>query len=177
MPTEFRNIAQGELFGIPVEVIVAITVALIYIVILELSVWGRQIHAMGMQRSASIVAGIRTNRNLVLAFVIASSTCAIAGLIAAANIRMFTPLSGFAYLLDAIAATFIGAALHPRGRPNVPGTIVGVSVSWHGRERIEFNGSKLQYQGCFVRHYTSVGIGLGRCSAQDEIIGVAGFII
>ena len=106
MPTEFRNIAQGELFGIPVEVLVAIAVALIYIVILELSVWGRQIHAMGMQRSASIVAGIRTNRNLVLAFVIASSTCAIAGLIAAANIRMFTPLSGFAYLLDAIAATF-----------------------------------------------------------------------
>lgn len=126
MPSEFRDIAQGELLGIPTEVVIAIVVALIYFVILEWSVWGRQIHAMGMQRSAATVAGIRVNRNLTLAFVIASATCAIAGLIAVANIRMFTPLSGFSYLLDAIAATFIGAALHPRGRPNVLGTIAGV---------------------------------------------------
>ena len=39
---------------------------------------------------------------------------------------MFTPLSGFSYLLDAIAAVFIGAAIHPRGRPNVPGTMLAV---------------------------------------------------
>jgi ribose transport system permease protein len=29
-------------------------------------------------------------------------------------------------LLDAIAAVFIGASMHPRGRPNVAGTLVGV---------------------------------------------------
>lgn len=126
MDEGFRALSQGEVFGIPTEIIIAAVVVLIYFIVLEKSVLGRQIHAMGMQRSASIVAGLRVNRTLILCFIAASATCAIAGLLAAANIRMFTPLSGFSYLLDAIAAVFIGAALHPRGRPNVLGTVAGV---------------------------------------------------
>lgn len=126
MPDGFREIAMGNVMGIPVEVIVAATLALIYFVVLEMSVWGRRIHAMGMQRSAAIVAGIPVNRILIVAYIAAAATCAVAGLIGAASIRMFTPLSGFSYLLDAIAAVFIGAALHPRGRPNVLGTVAGV---------------------------------------------------
>lgn len=126
MPQEFRDLAVGDVFGIPTEVVIALVLAAAYYVVLERSIWGRRIHAMGMQRSAALVAGIRVNRILVICFVAASMTCAVGGLIAAASIRMFTPLSGFSYLLDAIAAVFIGAAIHPRGRPNVPGTVVGV---------------------------------------------------
>lgn len=126
MPTEFRNIAQGDILGIPTEAVVAAVLVVIYYLLLERSIWGRRIHAMGMQRSAAVVAGIRVNRILIGCFIFAAMTCAVGGLIAAANIRMFTPLSGFSYLLDAIAAVFIGAALHPRGRPNVLGTVAGV---------------------------------------------------
>ncbi len=126
MPEEFRNLALGDVYGVPTEAIVALVLVLFYILLLERSIWGRRIHAMGMQRSAAIVAGIRVNRILIACYVIAGVTCAVGGLIAAANIRMFTPLSGFSYLLDGIAAVFIGAALHPRGRPNVPGTVLGV---------------------------------------------------
>ncbi|WP_299151759.1 ABC transporter permease [uncultured Tateyamaria sp.] len=126
MPEEFRNLALGDVFGVPTEAVIAFVLVVIYFIVLERSIWGRRIHAMGMQRSAAVVAGIRVNRILILCFVAAAATCAIAGLIAAANIRMFTPLSGFSYLLDAIAAVFIGAALHSRGRPNIPGTVMGV---------------------------------------------------
>ncbi len=126
MPEEFRNLALGDIFGVPTEAVIAFVLAFIYYIVLERSIWGRRIHAMGMQRPAAIVAGIRVNRILILCFTAAAMTCAVGGLIAAANIRMFTPLSGFSYLLDAIAAVFIGAALHPRGRPNVLGTVVGV---------------------------------------------------
>ena len=126
MPEEFRDLALGTVLGVPTEVVLALVLCAVYFVLLERSILGRRIHAMGMQRSAAIVAGIDVNRILILCFVLASVTCAVAGLIAAASIRMFTPLSGFAYLLDAIAAVFIGAALHPRGRPNVPGTMLAV---------------------------------------------------
>lgn len=126
MPDAFRDLAVGDVMGVPMEALIALVVIVFYFFLLERSVWGRRVHAMGMQRSASVVAGLRVNRILIGCFIIASMTCAIGGLIAAANIRMFTPLSGFSYLLDAIAAVFIGAALHPRGRPNVPGTVAGV---------------------------------------------------
>lgn len=126
MPSEFRALTQGETFGVPSEILIALVVAVLFYIALERSIWGQRVHALGMQRSAAIVAGLRVDRILIACFVIASATCAIGGLMAVANIRMFTPLSGFSYLLDAIAATFIGAALHPRGRPNVVGTVTGV---------------------------------------------------
>ena len=126
MPEGFRALAMGREFGIPTMVLVALALLVVYYILLERSTLGRRIHAIGMQRSAATVAGIRVNAILVFCFVAAAVTCAVAGLISAASIRMFTPLSGFSYLMDAIAAVFIGAALHPRGRPNVPGTLVGV---------------------------------------------------
>ena len=126
MPQEYRDLAVGDVFGIPTEIIIATVVLIAYFIFLERSILGKRIHAIGLQRSAANVAGIAVRKYIFLVFVIASATCAIGGLIGSANIRMFTPLAGFSYLLDAIAAVFIGASIHPKGRPNVIGTLIGV---------------------------------------------------
>lgn len=125
-PMEYRNLAIGDVFGIPSEVIIAAVVLVIYFVFLERSIFGKRIHAIGLQKTAALVAGIKVNKYIALGFIIAAATCAIGGMIGSANLRMFTPLAGFSYLLDAIAAVFIGASIHPHGRPNVPGTLIGV---------------------------------------------------
>lgn len=126
MPQEYRDLAVGDVFGIPTEVVIAAVVLIVYFVLLERSIFGKRIHAIGLQTDAANVADIPVRRYMFIAFILASATCAIGGLIGSANIRMFTPLAGFSYLLDAIAAVFIGAAIHPKGRPNVLGTLVGV---------------------------------------------------
>ena len=126
MPQEYRDLAVGDVFGIPTEIIIAAVVLVMYFIFLERSIWGKRIHAIGLQKTAANVAGIRVRRYMFVAFIIASATCAIGGLIGSANIRMFTPLAGYSYLLDAIAAVFIGASIHPKGRPNVIGTLIGV---------------------------------------------------
>lgn len=126
MPQEYRDLAVGDVFGIPTEVVIAAVVLVVYFILLERSIFGKRIHAIGLQTDAANVAGIPVRRYMFIAFILASATCAIGGLIGSANIRMFTPLAGFSYLLDAIAAVFIGAAIHPKGRPNVLGTMVGV---------------------------------------------------
>lgn len=63
---------------------------------------------------------------MALVFIIAAATSALGGVLLAATLRQFTPLAGQSYLLDAIGATFIGAAIHREFRPNVPGTLIGV---------------------------------------------------
>lgn len=40
MPDGFREIAMGDVMGIPLEVIIAATLALVYFVVLEMSIWG-----------------------------------------------------------------------------------------------------------------------------------------
>ena len=122
----YRDLAIGEIYGIPSEIVIAAVVLLIYFILLERSIFGKRMHAIGLQKSAASVAGIKVGHYLFFGFIFASATCAIGGVIGSANLRMFTPLAGYSYLLDAIAAVFIGAAIHPKGRPSVTGTLIGV---------------------------------------------------
>jgi len=125
-PTEYRNLATGDVFGIPTEVAIAAVILIVYFVVLERSVFGKRIHAIGLQQRAAMVSGIKVRSYIAWGFIIASATCAVGGIIGSANLRMFSPLAGYSLLLDAIAAVFIGASIHPQGRPNVPGTLLGV---------------------------------------------------
>lgn len=126
MPDEFHNLAVGEIFGIPTEIVIALCICFFYYLLLERSIIGKQIHAVGLQKESAITAGIQVNKLTIFIFIFAAATCAVGGLILVANMKMFTPLAGFSYLLDAIAAVFLGAALHKRGRPNFFGTFVAV---------------------------------------------------
>ncbi len=123
---EYRDLAVGDVYGIPTEIVIAAVVLVVYFIFLERSVFGKRIHAIGLQKKAALISGIKVNKYVALCFILAAATCAIGGIIGSANLRMFTPLAGFSYLLDAIAAVFIGASIHPHGRPNVPGTLIGV---------------------------------------------------
>lgn len=126
LPVEYYDIAVGDVFGIPMKIVIGIVVLAIFYVALERSVFGKRFHAIGMQPAAARIAGIRVGTYSAIGFVLASVTCAMGGIMASANLRMFTPLAGNAYLMQAIAAVFIGASMHRRGRPNVLGTAVGV---------------------------------------------------
>jgi len=126
LPEAYYAIGIGEFLGVPVKALVAGALVVVYYVVLERSVLGKRIHAIGVQPSAARVAGLKVDTYTAIGFVAASATCAIGGVIASASLRMFTPLAGNAYLMTAIAAAFIGASIHPRGRPNVLGTVTGV---------------------------------------------------
>lgn len=125
-PDGFQAIAQGSLAGIPNEIYLGAVVLLAYYVLLERSTHGMRIHAMGLQNPAARVAGLRTGRTRVVVYILSGTTAAVGGILLSSGLRIYTPHAGFAYLLDAIAAVFIGASMHPRSRPNVPGTLIGV---------------------------------------------------
>ena len=42
------------------------------------------------------------------------------------TVNAYVPMSGNAYLINAIGAVFMGTTLSRAGRPNVPGTLLGV---------------------------------------------------
>ncbi len=125
-PKEFLRIAQGDFLGVPNEIWIGLVVLAIFLLVLERSVHGRRLHAMGLQNSAAIVAGVPVGRYRAMTYVLTATTCAAAGIMLSSGLRLYTPNAGFTYLMDAIAAVFIGASMHPRSRPNVPGTLVGV---------------------------------------------------
>ena len=86
---------------------------------------GKYVRAIGQNSEAARIAGIR-DRLTMLGVLVASALCAVGGVILSANLRQFTPLAGQSYLMDAIAAVFIGTAFTRLGRVSILGTLGGV---------------------------------------------------
>lgn len=126
MAQQYHDLAVGNLGGVPLPIVIAAVLLLGYFLFFERTIFGKRIHAIGLNPQAARAVGIRNGRYLCWLLIVSGMTCALGGVILSANLRQFTPLAGQAYLLDAIAAVFIGTAFHPQGRPNVPGTLVGV---------------------------------------------------
>jgi ribose transport system permease protein len=125
-PAAFHEFGVGSLGGMPYRVLIAVALAGLLWFLLAKTVFGRRVGAIGLQPQVAWHSGIPVNRYLTWVFVLAGGVSALAGVLLTAQIRIYTPLAGFSYLTDAIAAVLLGAALHPRGRPSVPGTVAAV---------------------------------------------------
>jgi ribose transport system permease protein len=171
-PDGFVSLTGGETLGLPNEIIIGLVLLILYYVVMERSTHGKRIHAMGLQNAAARVAGVRTRRYRTIVFMASAITASIGGVILASGLRIYTPNAGFAYLLNAIAAVFIGASMHPRYRPNVPGTLVGVlflGVVGNGLDLLglDFN-LKAALRGAVLLVALAVAFAVARQSSRSE---------
>jgi ribose transport system permease protein len=126
VPAAFTFLARGQIWGIPVQLYIVTLIAMVLWGLLQFSRLGRYITAVGAQPGVAWYSGVPVGRISALVYLIASAVCGFAGVLLSATVKAYVPQSGNAYLLGAIGATFIGATLHPEGRPSVLGTLVGV---------------------------------------------------
>lgn len=122
----FDAIARTGLLGLPTPVIVLIACSAITYFALHRMVFGRYVAALGAQPGVAWYSGVRVPRQLSFVFVACALLCGVTGILLSATVRSYVPMSGDAFLLDAIGATFIGTALSPERRPSVAGTLMGV---------------------------------------------------
>ena len=86
---------------------------------------GRYMYAIGGNTEAARLAGIPVARVRLLGFVIVALLASLVGLLLTAGISGIRLNLGDAFLLDAYAAVFLGAAVFRPGQFSIPGTIVG----------------------------------------------------
>ncbi|EPJ9226543.1 ABC transporter permease [Klebsiella oxytoca] len=126
MAPEYHDLAVGTVAGIPTPVVIVLALWLAAWLLTERTLFGKYVRAIGQNSEAARIAGIRDRRTMLWVLVAASALCAVGGVILSANLRQFTPLAGQAYLMDAIAAVFIGTAFNRLGRVSIAGTLGGV---------------------------------------------------
>jgi ribose transport system permease protein len=95
-------------------------------VLLNYTVPGRYLHALGSNRAAARISGIHVGRYLVMAFVVAGVCAAFAGVLQTARNGSATPTAGAPFLLPAFAAAFLGSTALRRGQFHIVGTVFGV---------------------------------------------------
>jgi ribose transport system permease protein len=122
----FSFIGHGRLLGIPVPLWVVLVSYVSVHLLLNDTPFGRYVRALGAQPGVAWYSGLRTQRDTALVYILGAFLCGLAGILVSSTVRSYVPLSGNAFLLDAIGATFIGTTLSPQYRPNVLGTLLGV---------------------------------------------------
>ncbi|KAF6627461.1 ABC transporter permease [Pantoea sp. EKM10T] len=120
--------AFGLLGQVPTIVIIMLVVTVAAQLALSLTKHGRRMYALGGNPEAARLSGIRTTRYRVLAYVIASLLAGLGGILLASRIGSSQVNAGSGYLMDAVAAAWIGFSLAGSGKPNALGTLVGAVI-------------------------------------------------
>lgn len=128
LPAAFLSAGQDDVGGISLIAIYALAIAAMLWFVLARTALGRRFVATGGNREAARLAGVRTGRTIMIAFVICGLLAAIAGVAIAAQLGSGQPLVGPSYLLPAYAGAFLGATTVTPGRFNVWGTVIAVYV-------------------------------------------------
>nr|WP_246458216.1 multiple monosaccharide ABC transporter permease [Azospirillum oryzae] len=132
--------------GIPTVLITMSVLIVVYTIIMNKSVFGRRIYAVGGNLKAARLSGVNTQRIVFLAFVNMGVLAAIAGMIFAARLNSATPRSGFGFELDVIAAVFIGGASASGGVGTVLGVIAGAFIMGVLNNGMSIMGIGVDYQ-------------------------------
>jgi len=132
IPSSFSGFARaGVEIGdvkVPMLSITAALVIMVCWIILEHTNFGRRLYAIGGNKEASYLAGIKVVRLRLLAFSLTGLGAAGAGLMYASRVASANPTQGSGLMLDAIAAVFLGMTMSQRGEPRVIYTLVGVLI-------------------------------------------------
>lgn len=125
----YSNIGNEYLAGIPIPVIIFGAIFLLCYIVLEKTVFGRHIYAVGGNTQAARLSAISVFRVTILSYIICGLTAAIGAVIETSRLNSIsTSSSGHMYELDAIAAVIIGGTSLSGGRGRIVGTLFGVLI-------------------------------------------------
>lgn len=131
---DFAALGQTKLFtfggfpGISVLVPIALIICLIIWFVLNKTVFGKNVYAIGGNREAAVVSGVNVFATIMGIFILAGGLYGIAGVLEAARTAGATNNYGNGYELDAIAACVVGGVSLNGGIGKVGGILSGVLI-------------------------------------------------
>jgi ribose transport system permease protein len=121
----FQVFGQGSVFGVPIPVIIFLAAGAILTFVLARTRFGRNIYAIGGNREAAELVGIRTWKVEFIVFGLAGLFAALAGILYASRMDSGQPSVGEGWLMGAITAAIIGGTSLKGGQGTIVGTILG----------------------------------------------------
>ncbi|MDP9836380.1 ribose transport system permease protein [Neorhizobium huautlense] len=126
-PETLAGFATSGLFGIPNIALVALVLSVIAWVLLEKSIYGRWISAIGQSRFAARMAGIPVDGTRLVTYMLCAVLASVCGYLLASFSGGAALNMGSEYLLMSIAVVVIGGTAVAGGNSNIPG-IWGASL-------------------------------------------------
>ncbi len=125
LPDSYLWLGQGRIAGVPVLAFFMLAAVLVAWFVMERTIFGRYIYAVGGNQRAAELSGVNVRRYRAAALLVCSIFAVIAGTLLAARLGSGQPNAGERYLLDGLATVFIGMTMLRPGTATVLGTFFG----------------------------------------------------
>jgi ribose transport system permease protein len=160
-----RFLAVGNVYGVPMTFVLLGVLAVLAVIFLHGSVYGRYLYAIGYNEQAARYAGIPTGRYKVLAYVICSALAGLGGVLYLLDVETVAPsTAGSWYELYAITGAVLGGCSLRGGEGTVAGILLGTAVLPLLRNLCIFAGVPSDLE------FTVIGVALLLGTVTDEVL-------
>ncbi len=126
IPRYVRQIYSGDVLGIPTPILIGIGFYALFHVLLYHTRFGTYICALGGNRDALTLAGVKWKRLLISVYMLGGATAGVAALLMTARMNAGHPTAAIGMEFDAIAAVALGGTSFEKGNGWILGTLLGV---------------------------------------------------
>lgn len=128
IPPAFTWLGRGTVLGVPNSVLLLGVLYAVAHFVMTRTTGGRYLYAVGGNREAARLSGIRTERVLLTAYVCSALLAGFGGVIMASQLQSGSPMFGQMYELYVIAAVVVGGTSLTGGRGTMLGTLIGAFI-------------------------------------------------
>jgi rhamnose transport system permease protein len=125
LPDSFLNLGTDSIAGVPILVIFALVVLVIVGRWLRDYRAGRELYAIGSNPDGARLAGVRSDRRVLVAFILAGALAGLGGVLFTARFGTVDATAGVGYELTVIAAAVVGGVAIFGGTGSVYGAALG----------------------------------------------------
>jgi len=162
LPQAELQAISGYVGPIPIPVIIALSVAFLFHMVLHHTTIGEYTIAIGGNEEAARLSGINVTRYKVIIYGISGLMCGLAGIVLTARLSAAEPIAGMLYELDAIAATVMGGTSLMGGEGTIVGTIIGALIMSVLRNGLNLLNIQSYYQQVVIGVVIVLAVALDR---------------
>ena len=165
LPASMLYLGSAVWFGVPASIWVCLLLFAVGVVVLGFTSIGRSLYAIGGNVDAAKAAGIRTDRVLVRALVVASLLAALGGLLLSGRLASVAAAQGNGAIFTVFAAAVIGGVSLNGGRGTVFGAFTGILLLYLIQNVLTLAGVPAQWIGALNGAIILVALVLSRITS------------
>jgi ribose transport system permease protein len=146
LPAQVRWFNEGLVLGVPVPLLATAALFFLTYLLLYHTRFGRYVFAIGGNRRALALSGVRVSAYLVAVYVFAAVMAALAAFVMTARMNAAHPTIAIGLEFDAIAAVVLGGTSFEKGRGGIIGTLAGAAAVGVLRNGLNLVGVSAEWQ-------------------------------
>jgi ribose transport system permease protein len=164
----FLELGGGQTFGIANPVLILIVLTAILGFILNFTIWGRHVYAIGGNEQAARLTGVPVDRIKVSVYMLCSLMAGVSAILMVGWLGSVTNALGLTYELQVIASTVIGGANLMGGEGTAFGAFIGAALIEVIRNSLLLAGVDPYWQGTFVGLFIILAVLLERIRGRRQ---------